>query len=76
MPRALAARLLTGAGRLRPDGPRAIAYGSCFLRALPDHRRPADRGEARTAGGRVLVFDDVGCLAAWFRAATGHAAGW
>jgi len=77
MPRTLAAALLTLAlAACGPDGPRPIAYGSepcehCHM-TIADPRFAA---EARTAGGRVLVFDDVGCLAAWLQGSDG-ARGW
>jgi copper chaperone NosL len=49
-----------------PTSPRAIAYGTepcayCHM-AIADARFSA---EAITHTGRIVVFDDVGCLAAW-----------
>ena len=77
MQRALATALLTlAAAACTPDGPRAIGYGTepcehCHM-TISDPRFAA---EARTEGGRLLVFDDVGCLAAWLQGAPG-ARGW
>jgi copper chaperone NosL len=49
-----------------PRQPRAIAYGTeacahCHM-AIADPRFSA---EAITTTGKIIVFDDVGCLAAW-----------
>lgn len=70
------AALLLALGACAQPGPRAIAYGTepcehCHM-TISDPRFAA---EARTAGGRALVFDDVGCLAAWMADAPG-ARGW
>jgi copper chaperone NosL len=64
--RARALLLLAGLAACAPSGPRPIAYGTepcehCHM-TITDPRTSA---EALTAGGRTLVFDDVGCLAAW-----------
>lgn len=77
MPRALATALLTLVlAACGPGGPRPIGYGTepcehCHM-TISDPRFAA---EARMEGGRLLVFDDVGCLAAWLQDA-GVARGW
>ncbi|MBK8005601.1 MAG: nitrous oxide reductase accessory protein NosL [Gemmatimonadetes bacterium] len=77
MRRDLATALLTLAlAACAAGGPRPIGYGAepcehCHM-TISDPRFAA---EARTEGGRLLVFDDVGCLAAWLQGAPG-ARGW
>lgn len=70
----LAVAGLVACGR---QSPRGIAYGAepcghCHM-TIADPRFAA---EAITPTGKVAVFDDVGCLAAWLAGDGGDATGW
>lgn len=64
--RLLPVAALAAAGACAPAGPRPIAFGEepcahCHM-TIADQRYAA---EVMTKTGKVFVFDDVGCMAAW-----------